>query len=93
MAAHIDPDHVLRDWSARGYAGGTWVDPPGQAWEDFVHATDELVMLLEGEIEMEFGGRRFCPAVGEEILIPAGTSHSVWNVGRVTSRWLYAYRS
>jgi hypothetical protein len=30
-----------------------WTDAPGQRWENFTHATDELVIVLEGEIEVE----------------------------------------
>lgn len=83
---------VERDWRARGFSCGLWTDPPGQEWRNFVHATDELVMLLEGEIELEFSGRTLRPSAGEEILIPARTSHTVRNVGNVTARWLYGYK-
>lgn len=82
---------VERDWGERGFSCGLWTDAPGQEWRDFVHATDELVMLVEGEIELEFSGRTVRPAPGEEILIPAHTSHTVRNVGNVTARWLYGY--
>ena len=27
-----------------------WTDPPGQRWEDFRHATDDLVTVLEGQM-------------------------------------------
>ncbi len=49
----------------------------GRVWNDFVHDTDELVMLVEGE---------------EEFLIPSGTSHTARNVGKSTSKWLYGYK-
>lgn len=61
-------------------------------WEDYVHATDELVMILEGNLEIEFGGRLVKPAVGEELLIPAKARHTVRNVGNQTARWLYGYK-
>ena len=61
-------------------------------WEDFVHPTDELVMVLEGDQEFEVEGVVSHPAVGEELLIRAGAVHSARNVGRTTSRWLYGYR-
>ena len=41
------------DWKQRGYSFGVFRDPPGQVWADFVHKTDELVVLAEGEIEIE----------------------------------------
>ena len=87
----MDQDQVAENWAARGFSCGLWVDPPGQVWADFVHDVDELMMLVEGEIELEFGGNTLRPQVGEEIRIPAGTNHTVRNIGTVTSRWLYGY--
>jgi quercetin dioxygenase-like cupin family protein len=68
------------------------VDTPGRRWEDFTHATDELVLVLEGTMEFEVEGRVVRPAAGEELLIPAGARHSARNVGGTTARWLYDYR-
>ena len=70
----IDPTLVERDWRSRGFSCGQWVDPPGQAWEDYVHAADELLMVLEGELELEMQGRTIRPGIGEEVLIPAAKS-------------------
>ena len=80
------------DWRARGFSCELWADPPGQVWEDFVHDVDELVMLADGAIELEFSGRTFRPAPGEEVLIPARAVHTVRNVGGTTSRWYFGYR-
>ncbi len=88
----MDREAVCARWRARGFSCDLWVDPPGQVWRDFVHATDELVMPVEGRIELEFGGQVHRPGPGEEILIPAGAVHTVRNVGGTTARWLYGYR-
>lgn len=88
----VERKQVEQDWQARGFSCDLWVDPPGQEWVDFVHEVDEVVTLVEGEIEMEMQGKTFRPPVGEEIFIPAHTSHTVRNVGGVTARWLYGYR-
>jgi cupin 2 domain-containing protein len=80
------------DWEARGFTCELWIDPPGQVWKDFVHDVDELVMLAEGAIELEFGGRKLRPAPGEEVLIPARAVHTVRNVGAATSRWYFGYK-
>ena len=69
----------------------TLVDIAEQVWADFVHATDESVMLIEGEIELRFAGQVLRPAVGEEVLIPATTPHTVVNVVTTRNRWLYGY--
>ena len=66
-------EHKLRDirsdWESRGFGFEDRIDPPGQVWRDFVHDVDELVMLVEGEIELTFGGRTVRPGVGEEVSI------------------------
>lgn len=82
---------VEKVWAARGFSCGLWVDPPGQQWEDYVHTTDELVMVLEGEVEFEINGQILRPALGEELYIPAGAIHSVRNTGNAASQWLYGY--
>ena len=85
-------EEIARDWASRGFSCDLWVDPPGQRWEDFMHTTDELVIVLEGELEFEIEGEISHPQIGEEIFIPAGAVHSVRNIGLVTARWLYGYR-
>ena len=82
---------VSKDWAARGFSCALWIDPPGQRWEDFVHNTDELVLVLEGKLEFEINGEISHPRTGEEIYIPAGAVHSVRNIGKTTARWLYGY--
>ena len=90
---NVDQAQVEREWRTRGFSCGLWVDPPGQVWEDYVHSTDELLMVLEGEWELEMQGRAFRPATSEEVLIPARVTHSVRNVGGTTARWLYGYKN
>ena len=89
----IDRETVQADWSARGFSCDLWTDPPGQRWEDFTHATDEVVVVVEGQMEFEIAGEVHHPAPGEELLIPAGAVHSARNIGTTTARWLYGYRS
>ena len=89
----IDRSRVESEWRARGFSCGLWVDPPGQVWEDYVHSTDELLMVLEGDLELEMRGQTFRPKNGEEIFIPAHATHSVRNVGGTTARWLYGYKN
>jgi quercetin dioxygenase-like cupin family protein len=88
----VDQTAIAERWRARGFSCGLWTDPPGQVWADFTHDTDELVMPVAGEIELEFLGRTVRPRVGEEVLIPARAAHTVRNVGDTTAHWLYGYR-
>ena len=92
MTMLVDRNVVAVDWRKRGFSCGLWVDPPGQVWADFVHETDEIVMVVEGEAEFEIDGAIHRPGVGEELLIPAGAQHTVRNHGTTESRWLYGYR-
>jgi uncharacterized cupin superfamily protein len=92
MTDNPDRRKVAADWAARGFSCDLWTDPPGQVWADFVHATDELVMLIDGDIELRFSGRVLRPRAGEEVLIPAGVSHTVINTGSTNNRWYYGYR-
>lgn len=92
MVTPVDQDAVGADWRSRGFSCGLWVDPPGQVWADFVHGTDELVMIVEGDVEFEIDGEIHRPRVGEELCIPARARHTVRNLGRSESRWLYGYR-
>lgn len=88
----IDRKKLAGDWSSRGFSCELWVDPPGQRWEDFRHATDEVVTVLEGEMEFEVEGEVTHPARGEELLIPADAVHSARNIGKTTARWLFGYK-
>jgi mannose-6-phosphate isomerase-like protein (cupin superfamily) len=82
---------VETSWAKRGFSCGLWTDPPGQRWENFVHATDELVMVVDGNVEFEIGGKIYHPQPGEELSIPAGVLHSVRNIGSTAAHWLYGY--
>ena len=88
----IDREQVAADWANRGYSCNLWTDPPGQRWEDFTYATDELIVVLEGEMEFEIAGQICHPVIGEDLLIPAGAIHSARNVGTTTAHWLYGYK-
>ena len=86
-------EQIAADWETRGFSCDLWTDPPGQRWEDFTHATDEVVIVLEGEMELEVEGQVHHPEPGEELLIPAGAVHSARNIGNTTASWLYGYHS
>jgi len=87
-----DREKVKKDWNARGFSCDPWTDPPGQVWEGYVHDVDELLMVMEGKVEIEISGKKSVLAPGEEIFIPARAVHSVRNIGGTTSRWLYGYK-
>lgn len=88
----VDAAEIRARWAREGFGCALWVDPPGQVWPDFVHATDEVVCVLEGTLEMTTGGRTWTMGPGDECRIPARAAHTVRNVGGTTARWLYGYR-
>ena len=71
------PNQIKQDWNSRGYSFGVFRDPPGQVWADFVHQTDELVVLAEGEIEVEIEGKAERFQIGEMVFIPA---KEIWKI-------------
>ncbi len=85
----LDHSKVAKVWRERGYSCGMWIDHAGREWKNEPQETDELFMVLSGEIELELGEQRLSPCPGEEILIPAGRSHRIRNIGGKTARWLY----
>ena len=85
-------ERIAAEWAQRGFSCDLWTDPPGQRWEDVTHATDEVAIVLEGDMQFEVAGRILHPQPGEELLIPAGAVHSAHNIGGTTVRWLYGYR-
>lgn len=87
-----DTQEISDNWRARGFSCELWVDPPGQVWEGFVHLDDELLLVLDGRLEIEMNGRCRVAEPGVEIRIPKGVTHSVRNIAGATTRWLYGYR-
>lgn len=90
--ATVEQKAVEENWRRCGFSCDLWIDAPGREWRDFVHATDELVMLVEGAEEFEMNGQAHRLEIGRELLIPAGTRHTARNVGSGMSKWLYGYK-
>ena len=89
----VDKLKLKNDWKQRGYSFGVFRDPPGQVWANFVHKTDELVVLADGEIKIEIEGRSHFHKFGEEQFIPAKALHTVRNTGRTYNVWYYGYKT
>ena len=83
---------IKQNWNSRGYTFGIFKDPPGHVWADFVHKTDELVVLAEGEIEIEIEGMSKRSQIGEKVFIPAHDLHTVRNVRSMGNVWYYGYK-
>ena len=90
---NIDHNAVRKNWGNRGFSCDIWIDPPGKVWPNFVHGSDELLMFIDGEIELKMDGKILHPEIGEEIFIPAGMNHTVRNIDSVTNHWFYGYKN
>ena len=88
----MDATKIHQQWESRGFSFGIFRDPPGRVWPDFSHSTDELVILAQGQIEIEIEEQIHRTVIGEEIFIPAKAVHTVRNVGTVPNVWYYGYR-
>ena len=89
----MNQEQIRKNWESRGYSFGVFKDPPGQVWADFVHRMDELVLLAEGEIEIEIEGKSQQPQIGDEVFIPANVIHPVRNIGKTNNVWYYGYKN
>ena len=49
----MNSEQIKKDWNSRGYSFGIFKDPLGKIWPDFIHKTDELVVLTEGKNEIK----------------------------------------
>lgn len=75
-----------------GSTYGLWIDHTGQRWSHSPHPSDEWLVVLAGEVELEMEGKHFHPKIGEEIFIPAQVAHTIRNLGRKSGRWLFSPR-
>ena len=50
-------------------------------WADFVRTVDDLVMPIDGTLELRFLGNILRLGPGRVVLIPARASHAVRNAG------------
>lgn len=88
MSATVNAEEIAQSWYERGYRCELWEDRPGHQWADRVHDTDEIFMVVEGDLELEMNGEKLRPQPGEELMIPARTHHTIRNVGETRTRWL-----
>jgi len=87
----VQPAQVHADWEREGFSFGVFRDPPGQRWDDFVHQTDEYVLIAEGRLVVEVGAERFLVEPGDLIRIPRGVRHSLHTLSKEGSVWFYGY--
>lgn len=88
-AVPVAPAAVQADFP--GFSFDTYRDPPGQVWADFVHDSDEFVVVAEGRVEIEVGGEQALCLPGALVRIPAGMRHTLRTTRDAGSIWYYGY--
>lgn len=87
----VDFDAVERNLQRENFSFGVFRDPPGQEWNNFVHRTDEYVLIAEGKLAMRVGDEKLVAEPGDLVRIPRGAYHSLKTVSAEGSVWLYGY--
>ncbi len=81
------------DWERKGFKCELFKSLPGEGWSSKGHETDEMFILLEGEVEVSFQGKTYSPTIGEGVIVPANVPHTFKNPGKKENILyaLYAY--
>lgn len=69
-AFQMDAKKIRQQWESRSFSFGIFRDPLGRVWPDFSHSIEEVVILAEGQVEIEVEGQMYKPVIGEETLSP-----------------------
>lgn len=93
MISESQINKIVERWQKKGFTCEIWKSSAGQSWLDPGHETDEVFVLLEGEMEISLGGKKYRPQIGEEFLVPAQEAHRTVNTGKTTNRfyWIHGY--
>ncbi len=69
------------------------LDPGGASGESLnTHrGSDQVLLVLEGEVEAEIGGERRNLSPGDVVIVPAGTPHRFSNAGRAAALTFNVY--
>lgn len=91
---NIDFEKLKNEWENKGFKCETHETPPGDYWSSDGHESDEIFILLEGELEVSFEGKTYYPTVAQEFRVPANVPHTFKNPGTTANHliWLHAYQ-
>ncbi len=87
----VDFSAVESDWRQESFSFGVFRDPPGQEWNNFIHRTDEYVLVAEGQLRIDVGNESAVCEAGDLVRIPRQVSHSLKTLSGNGSVWLYGY--
>jgi quercetin dioxygenase-like cupin family protein len=87
----IEPTVVAAKWRAEGYSCHTMTDRAGQEWNDFTHATNEVVTVVDGRLRLILAGEAVEAAPGDLVFIPRHVAHSVHIISDGPTTWMFGY--
>lgn len=90
-ACPVSHQEVEQKWKSWGFTFGVFRDPPGQEWNNFVHDTDEFVLVSRGTLVVDVGEEQQKVQAGDLVQIPRNVKHSLKTISRDGSEWLYGY--
>ncbi|NRB17778.1 MAG: cupin domain-containing protein [Rhodobacteraceae bacterium] len=91
FALPVVASEVKSAWLQEGFDFGIFRDQPGQEWNDFVHDTDEFVVVAEGELTIRVGAETAECKAGDLVCVPRGAVHSLKTTSQNGSVWFYGY--
>ena len=90
----MDITELEKDWTERGFSFAVEMVKAGDAVDDVFHDDkDELVLMESGEFEFSIGEEIFRQNGNIEVFIPAGSVHSIKNLGENDSKIYFGYKA
>lgn len=87
-------DNLKKNWTNRGFSFDVGTIKSGDYVDEAVHNDkDELVFMEIGEYEFIIDNESFVQNGDVEVLIPAGSIHTIKNIGPNDSKIYYGYKS
>jgi mannose-6-phosphate isomerase-like protein (cupin superfamily) len=92
--AVMDAEELEKNWTERGFSFGVGTIKAGDAVDEAFHEDkDELVLMESGEYEFSIDNESFKQNGNVEVLIPAGSVHSIKNLGQSDSKIYFGYKT
>ena len=66
--------------------GDVEVEPGGAIGKHFHPSQEERWTVFDGDVRFRLGRRKLIPVAAETVVVPAGTTHALRNVGKKTAR-------
>ena len=86
-------DELEKDWTERGFSFAVGTIKAGDAVDEAFHDDkDDLVLMESGKYKFIINNESFFQNGNIEVLIPAGSVHSIKNLGKNDSKIYFGYR-